>query len=146
MEDGEYEEVYDREATTKLRQLLYYQYFKVRGAIPCQRKKNIQKNYHAATLMVARWVKESYCFQQSSYKICKSLGWNLPNQQIKKEEAMFAHKLIISQRPIQILRKIRYPRSRQSASLSIRYKKKNEKYECNLISQSIKFTTVYQTT
>ena len=33
----------------------------------------VQQQYHAATMSVARWVKQNYCFKVSCLKICKSL-------------------------------------------------------------------------
>ena len=39
----------------------------------------MQKNSYAAVMMVARWVKGSYCFGVSCLDICKSLKYNLPD-------------------------------------------------------------------
>ena len=101
-------------------------------------KQSVKHKYHLATMMVARWIKNNYCFKVSCHKICRSLNWNIPSQQIAKEAAKFAHKIYFSRRPAQILRQIRMPRTRSKAKLSIKYKKKHEKYDHNLIVQSLK--------
>ena len=98
---------------------------------------SVRYSYHSATMMVARWVKGGYCFRTSCYQICKSIGWDIPSQQIMKEAIKFAHDIYISRRPIQILQKIRLPRTRNTAKLSLKYRKNNEKYQRNLIVQSI---------
>ena len=99
---------------------------------------NARKNYHSTAMMVSRWVKGSYCFRISCLDICKSIKWNLPEQQILKKAILFAHRIQISRKPIQILNQVRMPRTRQKAKISIKYKKNNEKYDRNLISQSFK--------
>ena len=94
--------------------------------------------YHAATMLVARWVKQDYCFKVSCYKICKSLNWSLPYQQITQEAAKFAHSIQTNRRPLQILKQIRMPRSRSKAKPALKYMRRNDKYDQNLISQSLK--------
>ena len=102
-----------------------------------QSKKN-QDRYHAATMLVARWVKQNYCFKVSCFKICKSLNWSIPSQQILQEAAKFHHSVQLYRRPLQIINQIRMPRMRTRANPAVKYRKKNDKYDDNLISQSIK--------
>ena len=94
--------------------------------------------YHAATMLVARWVKQDFCFKVSCLKICKSLKWSLPSQQILQEAAKFAHSVQTNRRPLQIARKIRMPRTRSKAKPAMKYRRKNDKYDANLISKSLR--------
>ena len=94
--------------------------------------------YHTATMTVARWTKQNYCFKVSCLKICKSLGWSLPSQQILQDAAKFAHSIMSNRRPLQILKKIRLPRTRTNAKPTIKYKKKNDKYDENTIAKSLR--------
>ena len=94
--------------------------------------------YHAATMLVARWVKQDFCFKVSCLKICKSLKWSLPSQQILQEAAKFAHSVQTNRRPLQIARKIRMPRTRSKAKPAMKYRRRNDKYDANLISKSLR--------
>ena len=89
-------------------------------------------------MMVARWVKGNKCFMVSCSKICRSLKWDLPSQQVMKETMKLAQSLLTICQPKQILRQIRMPRTNQRAKTKIKYKRKHEKYDKNLITQMIK--------
>ena len=98
----------------------------------------IRRQYHAAMMSVARWVRNDYCFRESVISICKSLKWDIPSQQICKSSAKFAHSIQFSRRPIQLACQIRFPRTRSKAKLSLKIKSKNEKYDRNALTQAIK--------
>ena len=101
-----------------------------------QRSKT-QAKYHAAIMLVARWVKQDYCFKVSCSKICRSLKWSLPSQQILQEAVKFQHSIQINRRPLQILKQIRMPRTRTRAKPTLKYRKKHDRYDDNLIAKSL---------
>ena len=103
---------------------------------------NTRRNYHSTVMMVCRWVKGSYCFRTSCLDICKSIKWNLPEQQILKKAILFAHGIQISRKPTQIINQVRMLRTREKAKISIKYKKNNEMYDRKLISQSFKLYNI----
>ena len=56
------------------------------------RERQTMKNrYHQLKMKIATWTKNSYCYKISIAKICKSLNWEEPKQEILKETAKFFH-------------------------------------------------------
>ena len=97
----------------------------------------VRRKYHSAVLSVARWIRNNCCFMESVQKICRSVNIEIHSQQISKEAANFCLIVYFNRRPIQIVSQIQFPRTPNIAKLILKYKKNHEKYDWNLISQSI---------
>ena len=98
---------------------------------------DVQRKYHKACMTVSRWVKGSFCFKISCQKICSSLKWDLLVQRIRKSSLKMIHKILIMNRPKQITKLIRKPRSRNNVAISIKRKRKHENYDRDVILQAL---------
>ena len=92
-------------------------------------RQTVINKYHQMKMKLARWAKDSYYFKISIFKICKSLKWETPSQEILKETVKFFHQCMIERGPKQILKKIRLQRTRQKAKISMKHTLNNELYE-----------------
>ena len=79
--------------------------------------------------------KGNFSFKILCKKICDSIGWELPNQLIVKQSARFIHKILSKRKPKQVIDKIRFPRTRACAKLSMKITANCEK---------LRRTTIYQ--
>ena len=77
----------------------------------------IKNIIHKSIMMVARWARGSYCFRESVFSICKSLGWETPVQLMRKQTLKLMNKIITNEKPAQLMNYIRFPRSRGNAQL-----------------------------
>ena len=73
--------------------------------------------------------------QMSKLDIMKELGWELPDQILKKESAKFAHKIIYNNEPKAITNLIRKPRTRSTAEISLENHPKTLKFKRNFLNK-----------
>lgn len=104
----------------------------------CGAHDRIKKKINTTVMKVCRWTRRSYCFRESSMSICKSIKVDLPEENMLKSTAMFSHNILSKRKPKQILRRIRTPRTRAQAKMSLKYRHISSNFERTLLFQSIK--------
>ena len=87
-----------------------------------------------AIMNAARFVHQSYCFRVSRFQILDRLNWKLPEIQIKEASARLFHKINYFSKPEDINNKIRRPRSRRNADISMKVVPKTKPFSKCLIN------------
>ena len=87
-----------------------------------------------AIMNAARFVHQSYCFRISRKEILDKLNWKLPEIQIKEALARLFHKVNYYCKPEEISNKIRRPRSRRNADVSMKIIPKTKPFNKCLIN------------
>ena len=88
-------------------------------------------------MRIVRFVKKSYCFRQSVTSLCNSLKWDPPRMSISKNTAKFARNVIYKNKPEQVLKYFRLPRSRAVAKIGRNFSINTKSARKSLISQAV---------
>lgn len=89
-------------------------------------KLKLEYGYHSETMFLANWIKDSYCFKICCAKILRSINWQIPPQQMIKENIPMLHKIIKTVKPHKLDNLIRNPMIRKAAKMTMKYKVNNE--------------------
>ena len=84
-------------------------------------RQSVKNKYHQMKMKLARWVKQSFCYKISVRKICRSINWETPQQEINKESVKFIQQSIESRRPRQLIDLLRMQRTRKAAKITMKY-------------------------
>ena len=98
----------------------------------------VKNSVHRIIMKICRFCKGNYCFKISVKKICKSIGMDTPSQLIIKSTVRFIHNIIINEKPSQLSKLLRKPRTRRNAKISNTYAPKTEKCRRNLLYEGLK--------
>ena len=96
-------------------------------------RKRIIKIIHQA----ARFIRNDYCYKQSIRSIMNSINWKMPDDIIDESSAKFMHKVMMSQKPMDIHEQIRLPRSRSCVDPTLKYKCKSARLEKTVITAAL---------
>ena len=100
-------------------------------------KEITKRNIQTSIMKIVKFTKTNPETRISNTKLCKSVGWDMPQQMIVKKSLTFIHKILTEHKTQRIIQMLKMPKSLRNPKTLLKYKPSTEKYKRNMIYASL---------